>query len=121
MHGPLNVKFMYNFFSEALSTHKEFSEILHVQARICVKQNDKLFLPELNHNSIRWANFSKNPQMHYPSSSRRVVPCRQPDATTLVECVCILCIFETVQYKKMLITSHYMRNILNNANKNQMG
>ena len=65
------------FFSEALSTHKEFGEILHIQARIYVKQNDKLFLSELNHNSIRWANFSKNPQLHYPSSSRRVVPCGQ--------------------------------------------
>jgi hypothetical protein len=45
MHDPLNVKFMYNFFSEALSTHKEFSEILHIQARIYGKENDKLFLP----------------------------------------------------------------------------
>ena len=86
MHGPLNVKFMHNFHSEALSTQKETSEILHIQARIHVKQYDRLFLPELNHNSIRWANFSKNPQLHYPSSSRRVVPCGQQrhyDASTV--------------------------------------
>jgi hypothetical protein len=42
------------------------------------------------------------------------------DATTLVKCGCILCILEIVRYKNIL-TSHYMRKILNNANQNQMG
>jgi hypothetical protein len=57
--------FMHNFsFSAALSIHKEFSEILHIQARIYVKQNYKLFLPKLKHISIGWANFSfKNNQL----------------------------------------------------------
>jgi len=46
MHGHLNVKFIYNFFLKPCQPTK--SVTLHIQTRIHVKQNDRLFLPELN-------------------------------------------------------------------------